>query len=58
MPLKEIDIVDRRLEFVTRTFEKNVNFKELCAEYGISTKTGYEWKNRFMEGGVLALNDL
>jgi transposase InsO family protein len=31
---------------------KTANFRELCREYGISAKTGYKWKERFMAGGL------
>ena len=30
---------------------------ELCARYGISRKTGYQWLARFQEGGRQALAD-
>lgn len=32
-------------------------FKHLCAEFGISEKTGYKWKNRFFEKGKAGLID-
>ncbi len=31
--------------------KQNKPFKHLCDEFGISEKTGYKWKNRFMEDG-------
>jgi hypothetical protein len=34
------------------------NFRELCREYGISAKTGYKWRARFVEPGLAGLNDL
>jgi putative transposase len=34
------------------------NFRELCQEYGISTKTGYKWKERFLEHGLSGLGEL
>jgi len=52
MPWKENNVMDMRTEFVLKSFSKNVNFSELCDEYGISTKTGYKWKNRFIEEGL------
>ena len=34
------------------------NFRELCREYGISAKTGYKWRERFIAHGVAGLSDL
>ncbi|GBF52149.1 integrase core domain protein, partial [Leptospira ryugenii] len=57
MPWKENQIVDLRLEFVMASFEKGINFTQLCAEYGISTKCGYKWKERFLCEGKAGLLD-
>ncbi len=57
MPWKEADSVNRRTEFVLRVFENKLTFAELCHEYGISRKTGYKWKQRFMEQGLEGLTD-
>jgi len=34
------------------------NFRELCREYGISAKTGYKWRERFVQHGLSGLNEL
>jgi putative transposase len=34
------------------------NFRELCREYGISPKTGYKWRERFIRQGLSGLEDL
>ncbi len=34
------------------------NFRGLCQEYGISTKTGYKWRDRFLQTGLEGLKDL
>ena len=34
------------------------NFRELCREYGISAKTGYKWRERFVQQGLAGLHDL
>ena len=57
MPWKELSSMDLKLEFVMKSFEKPSNFTELCAEYGISTKTGYKWKERFLQYGIPGLKD-
>ncbi|MCE9501345.1 MAG: helix-turn-helix domain-containing protein [Leptospira sp.] len=41
--------MDQRKDFVLKALEKKVNFTELCKHYGISTKTGYKWKERFIK---------
>lgn len=57
MPWKEYDVMDQKLAFVIKSFEKEKSFTELCTEYGISTKTGYKWKERFFKDGVEGLKD-
>jgi len=34
------------------------NFRKLCQEYGISAKTGYKWRKRFMERGAEGMEEL
>ena len=58
MPWKGRSIVDQRQEFVMRSLKAEKSFRELCKEYGISEKTGYKWKNRFMEDGANGLMDM
>jgi len=45
------------MEFVMRALREELDFGELCQEYGISRKTGYKWKKRFLECGVQGLED-
>jgi transposase InsO family protein len=52
MPWKETDVMNLRTEFVLSVFQGQVSFEELCREYGISRKTGYKWKERFLKRGV------
>jgi putative transposase len=56
MPWKETRKMDQRTEFALRSM-KTTNFRELCREYGISTKTGYKWKQRFLERGLGGLEE-
>ena len=48
--------MNQRSEFVLRAMESE-NFRDLCREYGISAKTGYKWKQRFMEEGLGGMGD-
>lgn len=51
MAWKEIDVMNQRTEFVLRAL-RTENFRALCAEYEISTKTGYKWRERFLRYGL------
>ena len=57
MPWKETRPMDQRAQFVLKAEEKQVPFRELCEEFGVSPKTGYKWLERFRAGGVAALHD-
>jgi transposase InsO family protein len=58
MPWKEANVMDIRTEFILKSISQNQSFTELCKEYGISTKTGYKWKNRYHQDGVKGLADM
>lgn len=58
MPWKETNVMNLRQQFVLKAIEKNQTFQALCTEYGISTKTGYKWKERFLAEGLSGLKDL
>ena len=58
MPWKETCAMDSRLEFVMRALREELPLRDLCKEYGISPKTGYKWKARFLEDGLQGLADL
>lgn len=49
--------MSQKKEFVLKSFGKPQNFRALCKEYGISTKTGYKWKSRFLEDGMGGLEE-
>jgi putative transposase len=57
MPWKESDVMDQRTEFVLRVLRNVESFSEVCREYGISRKTGYKWKERFLSDGLAGLSD-
>lgn len=58
MPWKGQSIMDLRQEFVMRSMKGEMPFRQLCVEYGISEKTGYKWKKRFIERGTNGLLDM
>jgi hypothetical protein len=57
MPWKETGVVDQRVEFSLRALRGEVPFTQLCDEFGISTKTGYKWRERFLSQGRAGLED-
>jgi transposase InsO family protein len=57
MPWQEWDVMSLRLEFVLRSLNERTPFVELCREYGVSPKTGYKWKERFLQQGTWGLGD-
>jgi putative transposase len=50
MPWNKVEPMDQRKEFVLKAINAS-NFRQLCDEYGISTKTGYKWRQRFYQHG-------
>mgnify|MGYP001198459709 CR=1 FL=1 len=56
MPWKECHVMDERLRFVVRLLEGE-KMAPLCAEFGISRKTGYKIYDRYKDCGVGAFND-
>ncbi|MFO1459773.1 MAG: helix-turn-helix domain-containing protein [Verrucomicrobiota bacterium] len=56
MPWQETRAMDQRIEFVMKALN-HPNFGELCREYGIGRKTGYKWRERFVEHGLGGLGE-
>jgi hypothetical protein len=46
----------QRREFALKALG-TLNFRALCEEYEISTKTGYKWRERFLRQGPLTIRD-
>ena len=55
MPWKETDKMEQKELFIQEMLKHEKPFKHLCAEFGISEKTGHKWKNRFCEQGKIGL---
>lgn len=49
--------MNQRKEFVLRAMD-TANFRQLCQEYGISAKTGYKWRERFVQYGLAGMAEL
>jgi transposase InsO family protein len=48
LPWKEKSLVKVRQEFVDACIEKQAGMTELCRRFGISRKTGYKWRDRYL----------
>jgi transposase InsO family protein len=57
MPWQECSTMSLREEFLALAQNTGVNFSELCRRFGISRKTGYKWRRRYLEKGVTGLAD-
>jgi transposase len=56
MPWKKCEPMDQRREFALKALG-TLNFRGLCREYGISTKTGYKWRERFLRQGLEGMEE-
>jgi putative transposase len=56
MPWKECHIMDERVRFVARLLDGE-KMAPLCAEFGISRKTGYKLYDRYKSCGAQGLTD-
>lgn len=57
MPWKESNQMSSRLEFAMLAAEPNTDMQALCLSFGVSRKTGYKWRNLYLEHGKEGLND-
>lgn len=48
--------MEQRIEFALKAMQ-TLNFRALCQEYGISAKTGYKWKERFLRRGLSGMEE-
>jgi len=52
MAWRTVDVQDQRVRFVVAAHRGEKYFQELCAEFGISRPTGYEWLRRYQTAGI------
>lgn len=57
MPWRECNIMDEKVKFISRLLDGE-GMSELCREFGISRKTGYKFKSRYLAHGVRGLVDI
>src|SRR5258708_22746206 len=56
MPWRKSEPMEERIEFALKAL-RALNFRALCQEYGISAKTGYKWKERFLCEGLEGMRE-
>src|SRR4051812_16878069 len=52
MPWKNTSMKDARKEFALKALENGANLTALCLEYGVTRKTGREWRERARLEGI------
>lgn len=57
MPFTELSIMSQRLEFCILASKPESNLSDLCRRFNITRRTGYKWLKRFLEEGMLGLED-
>src|SRR5271157_251752 len=57
MPWNEVTTMSLRREFISLATKEGTKIATICRRFGISRKTGYKWKKRFIEKGEEALKD-
>ena len=56
MPWKKSEPMEERIEFGLRAL-RSENFRALCREYGITARTGYKWRERFLRCGIEGMGE-
>src|SRR5437667_332452 len=51
MPWRKSEPMEERIEFGLKAL-RSENFRALCREYGITARTGYKWRERFLRYGI------
>lgn len=57
MPWEKPDVISLRREFVQLASQVGSNKRLLCKRYGISSRTGYKWIQRYRQSGDAGLVD-
>jgi putative transposase len=57
MAWKSLSLIQARKRFVKRVLQAQQPFAESCRFFGISRKTGYKWRRRFLAQGTGGLRD-
>ncbi|MGI0087189.1 MAG: transposase [Nitrosotalea sp.] len=55
MVTKSRRAAEEKIRIVMESITTNITVAELCRKYNIQSQTFYQWKERFIEGGKMAL---
>lgn len=58
MPWLEVNPMDQKILFIADCLRATNTFSDICAQYGISRKTGYKWLKRYQSMGVDGLSEM
>lgn len=47
---------EEKIQIVLESMNTNISLAELCRKYSLNPNVFYHWKEKFMEGGKLALS--
>lgn len=50
-------VAEQRMEFVIAASRKEKSFRQLCAEFQISCRTGYTWWKRYQKDGISGMQE-
>ena len=57
MPFKELSIMSQRIEFCMLASKSGSNISDLCQRFNITRRTGYKWLHRYIDEGLIGLED-
>jgi transposase InsO family protein len=57
MAWRTVDVKDQRVRFVVAAKRREKSFRELCAEFGVSRPTGYDWARRYEAAGIAGMEE-
>lgn len=55
MPWKEVTVMQQKEKFIERFLKKDCSMSDLCKEFSISRKSGYQLINRYFDKGLSCL---
>jgi putative transposase len=55
MPWREVCPMDEKVRFMVAPLAQEESMRELCERFGISRKTGYRLRARYLAGGVAGI---
>lgn len=57
MPWEEVTVMDQKRKFIEASQQFAGSFKDLCASFGITPKTGYKYLKKYRKDGLAGLKD-